>query len=394
MESDSLWREIGVTSFASGSAGIGGFLKQECEDFVVEEVLPDGRVLEVGLDEPGSVEPDKFVHFTLEKVNWDTHRAIKELARSLRISQGRFSFAGTKDRRAVTTQRMSGWNVSPDELKSVSIKDIAVRSVGYAPRRVGLGDLWGNRFTITVMDVPLEESEALSRIARVREELNGVFPNFYGVQRFGDVRPITHVVGRHILKGDFEGAVLTYLTAVFPQENEDAVTARRRLAAEGDYREALKYWPKRLGYEAILLNHLVEKPGDFSGALLRFPRTLSEMFVHAYQSYVFNRALSEVVLRGEKVEKLPLVGRRTAPDEVSAAVIAEDGIRTQDFYVKDCPQLGSRGAWRRCFAEVRDFDVLKVTGSNPLSVSVRFMLPKGCYATVFLREVMSGKKPQ
>ena len=87
----------------------------------------------------------------------------------------------------------------------------------------------------------------------------------------------------------------------------------RRLAREGDHKEALRYYPKRLGYEQALLNRLVERPGDFGGALKALPQRLGWMFVHAYQSYLFNKALSRCLREGWTVERLPLVGLLRLP---------------------------------------------------------------------------------
>ena len=52
----------------------------------------------------------------VEKTNWDTHHLVREMSRRLRISQKRFGWAGTKDKRAVTSQRISIMNLDESEL--------------------------------------------------------------------------------------------------------------------------------------------------------------------------------------------------------------------------------------------------------------------------------------
>jgi len=107
------------------------------------------------------------------------------------------------------------------------------------------------------------------RINAVIGELYGQVPAFYGVQRFGTTRPITHLVGREIVKGDFYGALMVYLAKDYPGEKAEIREARKRLMETGDFREALKSFPERLGYENAMLNYLVQRPEDYVGGVSR-----------------------------------------------------------------------------------------------------------------------------
>ena len=109
-------RLVGLEVYGSSSLGIGGAVKQLPEDFVVEEVTPEGRVLELDADNSIEDARGEFTHFTLQKRNWETMRAVKEVSSRLKVSQRRLSFAGTKDKRALTTQRVSAYNIPVDEL--------------------------------------------------------------------------------------------------------------------------------------------------------------------------------------------------------------------------------------------------------------------------------------
>lgn len=385
---------VGLEVYKSKGEGIGGVLKQVAEDFVVEEVTAEGKVLE--LDADSSVEGlrGEFTHFTLQKKNWETMRAVKEVASRLRVSQRRLSFAGTKDKRAVTTQRVSSYNVSVEELGNVHIKDIILKDFQYADDSIGLGDLWGNRFTVTVRDIALDESGVRQRVESAAAELAAGFPNFFGVQRFGELRPITHLVGLEILRGNFEGAVLMYLTEVFDEEPEEDKVFRRNLVESKDFNEALKNVPKKLGYEAAMLNHLIQRPGDYIGALNSLPKSLKMMFVHAYQSFVFNKALSECIKKGLSVEKLPLVGFETGVDDITARILGEEKIRIEDFKIRGMLELSSRGEYRDCYKPLYDFKLVEVTkdelNEGKTKATVQFKLEKGCYATVVLREIMKN----
>ncbi|MBU4407032.1 MAG: tRNA pseudouridine(13) synthase TruD, partial [Candidatus Altiarchaeota archaeon] len=140
-----LEQEIGLLCYKSRTDGIGGKIKQLPEDFIVEEITEDGAVLEaVGYGDVPEVAVEipcssgenppagEFLHFTLQKNNWDTMRAMKEISKRLGVSRNRLSFAGTKDKRAVTVQRASAWNIKEEDLEKVNIKDIQLREFSYS----------------------------------------------------------------------------------------------------------------------------------------------------------------------------------------------------------------------------------------------------------------------
>jgi tRNA pseudouridine13 synthase len=372
---------IGMEEYKSSGEGIGGRIKESPGDFRVAEVTATGKVLDFEKDEAGDGNPGDYTHFTLVKENWETLRALKEIAKRVGVSQDRFAFAGTKDKHALTAQRVSAYRVQIERLRQVRLKDITLKDFSYADENLGLGSLWGNKFDVVVRGVCDGSNE---RITAIASDVEPGFPNYYGHQRFGDVRPITHEVGKLMLKGDFEAAVMTYVSRSFEGEDEDTMRLRQKLATSRDFKEALESFPMHLGYEKAILNHLVQVPGDWVGAIRQLPKNLQRMFVHAYQSHVFNRALSECIRRSLTVEKLPLVGVEVPPDPISAHILEADGIKPQDFRLMGMGELRSKGEYRSCFEPA--FDLAWSLHGDFASFS--FRLPKGCYATVFLREFM------
>ena len=393
-----LEQELGMEVYASRTEGIGGRIKQIPEDFIVEEITPDGKILEIGNKgiENKNQEEKEYVHFTLQKYNWDTMKAIKEISRRLGISHKRFGFAGTKDKRALTTQRVSLWNKKIEDLERVRIKDIKLKDFRYEDERINLGDLLGNRFTVVIRNLGYDEEIIRERISSLMNELKGQIPSFFGVQRFGTVRPITHLVGKEILKKNFKGAVMIYLSMEFEGEDEEVKEVRKTLRETGDFRETLKNFPKHLGYENAMLNFLVKEreKENFIGALRKLPKKLRQMFIHAYQAYIFNKSLSEYIKRGIVVERLPLVGYKTEIDEITSRILNEEGISQEDFRVDSMPELSSKGEYMNCFAIVENLEIINI-GDDELNegkkrLTIRFSLGKGNYATVFLREVMKS----
>jgi tRNA pseudouridine13 synthase len=396
IKSPALESLVGMEVYLSKTAGIGGMIKKLPQDFIVEEILSDMTILEAEKD-LGLVlgEKKEYLHFTLDKYNWDTMRALKVLSNKLHVGKKRFGFAGTKDKRALTTQRVSVWNTDAEKLKNVYVKDIILRDPVYSDERINLGMLWGNRFTMTIRDLDLPADAVEERIGAIITELGGKVPNFFGLQRFGTVRPTTHLVGKAILDRNFEDAVMIYLAAVYPGEEEASMEARKFLAETRDFKEAMKRFPKHLGYEIAMLNHLAVTPTDFIGALRELPKKLRWMFVHAYQAYLFNLALSEYLRNGIRVESLPLVGYSITLDDVTARLFVGTGLTQEAFRVNEMPELSSEGLMRECFVEIVKPKVVKVDEDDlhpgTRKAVVSFSLSKGSYATAVLRELMKNE---
>jgi tRNA pseudouridine13 synthase len=319
-----LEQSLGISWYATDTPGIGGSLRREPEDFVVVEE-PAGPWGDTG----------PYLILRLTKRNWEQQRLVKELARALGISHRRISWAGTKDRRAVTTQYISIQGLGPEAVERVTLPDVRLEVVGRAGHAISLGELKGNRFSIRIRDCDPEElaarvdgvaSAGASGSPRPESPNAGFpnpgssnsgfsnagfsnrgcptpgFPNYVGIQRFGVIRPVTHLVGERILRGDIEGAVMAYLGASFPAEPGDVRAAREAFSRDRDVKEALRCFPVRLTFERAMLHHLDQHPGDDTGALRALPPRLLSMFVSAYQSFLFNTLLSRRCAEGRPLD--------------------------------------------------------------------------------------------
>jgi tRNA pseudouridine13 synthase len=415
-------RALGVDYYITDSPGCGGVIRSSPQDFLVDEVF-----------EELSYEGGRYLVLEVEKTDWDTHHLIREMARKLRISQKRFGWAGTKDKRAVTVQRISIMNLDEAELKRITLPGLKIKVLGRTNRSVGLGDLLGNRFRITIRDLACPEPGAtLARITEETMQQKGV-PNYFGVQRFGETRPVTHKVGEALARGKIEEAVYIYLALPFSGEPERTREARERLWASRDIPSALKDFPEYLHHEVAMLNYLAEHPGDYAHSFDVLSVNLKRLFVHAYQSYLFNKILShrldakleldraiegDVVCfakeglpdmdkqqavtmenieavrrlaeRGRAFVTLPLIGFETKlaegiQGEIERAVLNDEEVSQGNFRVEENPELGSRGTRRAALCPVKP--QIRVEGNI---AEIEFVLPKGSYATVVLREYMKG----
>jgi tRNA pseudouridine13 synthase len=288
---------LGMRYYASDAEGIGGTLRVEPSDFIVEEI----PLVKKG----GGSGP--YLICRLTKTNWELQHAVKEIAQRLGISHRRIGWAGTKDRNAVTRQLISLYHITPDQISGIRLKDITLEPVGQSNEALSLGDLLGNRFDILIRDCQPAELE--TRVREISATVSKAVPNYFGLQRFGATRPVTHLVGECILHGDFEKAVITYIGLAFPGEPEYVRSVRTAFSASRDIQAALSGLPAQMSYERSMLHYLYTHPDDYPGALRELPPKLLSMFVSAFQSYIFNCALSQRLDDGHTLTE-PLVGDR------------------------------------------------------------------------------------
>jgi len=378
--------------FYTRTAGIGGRIRERIEDFQVWEI-PKSKSASSGENE--------YTTFTLEKWNWDSNLALHALARALRVSIKRFGIAGTKDRRAVTRQRISVWNIGEEQLQGVRIRGLTLSDFSKSSERIVLGDLEGNRFIATIRGIELDEDTVKHRLSALAQELSKGIPNLFGPQRFGTSRPVTAPVGRALLKGDFEQACRIYLAEVFDSEKEDALKAREELSRNWGTREgylnALNTFPERLGFERGMLDHLSKLPTDFAGALRKLPKRLRKMFINAVQAEIWNTAV-EKHWGHISQQELPLPGHDTVFDDGNELhreiqrTMEQMGFSLEDFRLPRSPELATTGSAREVLLVPQEMKVVEVTkdeiNEGKMKATVEFTLPAGAYATVVLAELM------
>lgn len=301
-------------------------IKQKPEDFLVKEIST------VKCSKQG-----KYTYFWMKKKNYNTLRAVEMIAKQLKIPLKKLGFAGNKDRKAVTEQMCSVENVSESRLKSIDLKDISIEFKGKGDEPICLGDLEGNSFEIVVRNI-----DSIPK-------LQTGFINYFGEQRFSTNNAL---IGKSIIKKDFKTAVELVLEG------------------SGEVEKKVKEF-------------LEQNPNNYVGGLKCVPKKILSLYVHAYQSLLWNKQAERTQ---EKI--VPIVGFAT---EIDKEIMENEKITTRDFVIKQIPQLSSEGGERDRIVEAKNISISELESDEmnkgKQKVLIKFVLPKGSYATEYVKNL-------
>lgn len=388
MQVPALDQAIGLEVYSTGFPGVGGKIKLEASDFLVEEVLEPSLAASVG-------SKGRYLLCRVAKTDTDTFHALELIRSALRCPRGSIAIAGIKDAKAKTQQHITLRAVSATRVRALHLQRIEIEPIGYLNEPVTSRAIGANRFTVRIREVDRDIME--SDIGQVRM---GGFANFFGYQRFGSIRPISHDIGRAIVKRDFQNAVNRFIGVSFATEPYETRTARNYYATNRDPAKALEEFPVHLSHERSMLEHLSAHPGDYLGALRCLPLRLLRLLVQAYQAYLFNLELSDLLAESgdfesiaSTTETLPLPGYLTREIDLEGSLgrlMAEEGVSLRDFYVGPLWELSAPGGHREIRVLPGDF---RHAAPQNASIEVSFLLPRGAYATTLLREIIKPENP-
>lgn len=418
---------LNAETYITSQKGIGGKIRTKYEDFYVEEI-PESEPSGTGYN----------TWFFIEKIGRDTLDVVLDVARELHIDRKRMGFAGMKDKRAVTRQWLCVANSEVEEIEKLKDKlyKVEILKVMQNEKKLRIGQLIGNKFRLLIRDIDNPEADCEVANEVLAELSKRGVPNYYGWQRFGKKRSNTHLVGKAMLENDLKKVVDAYIGNPYAEEPEH-IKESRILYDEGKWEESLEAMPRSMRYEKMMLKTLLKEmkkkkvddidsldENSYRRAIESLPKPLKRMFVHAYQSFLFNKAVSEraklgideyvegdIIIDneehlvhefgddiGERIKsfevhptaplfgsKVPLAGGKLG--EMEQRVLDEEGVTLEEFKVPKMPKLGSHGLRRAVRFKIWDASA-KVTDEGVL---VEFSIPKGCYATAVLREIMKNE---
>lgn len=312
-------------------------LKQTPKDFIVKEII------NLKVEKQGN-----YAYIKLTKENLNTLDAVKILESQLRMPRKFISFAGLKDKQAVTTQYISIQNIKEEQLKNIKHPQIKIQFIGYSSKPISLGTLEANRFTITLNFKP--------------KKINQIV-NYFGEQRFSKNNA---EIGKSIIKKDFKKAI-----------------------------ELIDNQP--------LLFHLKDRPNDFIGAIKKLDKKLISLYINSYQSYLWNKVASEYLkstlkkseykeheslifpkTKSIKNIKIPLISfdaefNNKTIENIYNQLLKQENIALRDFLIRQFPEQLPITTLRDLIVKIKDFKYK----NNKLT----FQLPKGSYATILIKHI-------
>lgn len=333
--------------YANGEPTLTGNIRCHHSDFIVDEKFAFA---------PTGEGEHSLLHIRKQDTNTDwLSRQIAQLAGVRKVD---VSYAGIKDRHAITTQWFSVWlpgKPDPDWTLLNSDNVQVLQSIRHN-RKLRRGSLTGNQFTLLVRDIKGDTSDLRQRINTIAKE--GV-PNYFGDQRFGfggkNLEKAEIMFGGKREKDRFKRSM--YLSAARSAMFNDLLSQRVEIDK----------WADAL-------------PGDV-------------MLLENSRSYFLAKEIDEEITQRLKEHDIhpsgPLWGRG---ELLSKGMVAElENKLTDKFEIFDVGLKNARldQERRSLRLSVKDFKWDFDEENHLLNLS--FFLPAGGYATSVLREIVELK---
>ncbi len=386
---------IGIFAYSTNFEGIGGKIRSDQTDFFVSEILDERALSKIS-------QTGNYAVYKLKKHGIDTNHALSEI---FKIHGLRLKALGLKDASATTEQFVCDTNTSKSPEKFVSNRYDLTR-IGFVAKPLTKKDMIGNHFKIKIQDANFTKINDFKEHEKVL--------NFFGYQRFGSKRPVSHLIGKAILQNDFELAVNLLLSFSSEYDSVENNKIRKMLEDKSNYSKTMQEIPHQMDIERIVLDEMIQY-GDSIKAIRVIPLSLRRFFVQAFQSYVFNCTVSQAFEYGEELFSpkegdvcfdkkndlgryqddpeqrlaIPLVGysysKKNRFDYQISKVLENEQIHAKDFFSKEMQEVSNEGGFRQATIKCESFSIME-----PF---VNFTLSRGSYATILLREIMKPSDP-
>jgi tRNA pseudouridine13 synthase len=397
-------------------------IRRQPTDFQVRETLRPDLL---------RTQPDAFTLFSVEKTSLTTPEAAARLAKALGVKASVVSYAGLKDKHAVTHQHMAvptakndsseggastGQGPGPDALSQA--RGITAKQIGYCPSALSAADIERNSFVIVVRGCTRANIAAFHKRGGSVRTPTGDLPivNYFGEQRFGSARHGAGFIAAHLIKGEFEQALKLAIATPARKDSGSRREFTRAAATNwGNWKRAVKLTPacpQRAALEALAAGK------DAREAFAELPYVEQEIFVDAYQSHLWNRIVaawarnSPYLLESSNLREdgmvFPADGRwpgyvaAPAIDLPSPSASYEPGLarivtKVLEEEQTDLRSLTIPGLRRPAFTRASRPAVVwarnvsmeiskdEVSGGKAHAATFSFDLPPGTYATVALR---------
>ena len=386
---------IGISIYCTGTEGTGGKIRSLPDQFFVSEILRENTLSKIS-------NSGIYTVYKLKKSGIDTNHALSEIFRRYGL---RLKALGLKDANATTEQYVCDMTTGRG-IGNIETNRYTLEKIGFVQKPLTKRDMIGNNFRIKI------EDSSFTRISDFKEQHSIL--NFYGYQRFGSRRPISHLIGKAILQKNFDYAIEVLLSASSEYDFQENKKIRDMLKDKSNYSKMLTEIPPQMDIEKLVLKEIIEH-GDAKRALRAIHLPLRRFFVEAFKSYIFNRTVSKAYEYGEELLRpqeddvcydkddnlgryqndpqqrlaIPLVGysysKKNRFNQEISQILDEEQVSPKDFFVKEMQEVSDEGGFRQAAIQCTDFSI-----SEPY---LSFTLSRGSYATILLREIIKPMDP-
>ena len=386
--------QIGIEVYSTKFSGIGGKIRVEPEDFQVTELI--SKKVENSINDQNG-----YAVYKLKKKRIDTNHTLSEIFRQKGL---RLKSLGLKDASAVTEQFVCSGHTGK-AIENFSSDKYSLEHLGYVKKPLSKKDMIGNHFKLKISECQ-NDLESFTEYEKIL--------NFYGYQRFGSKRPVTHLIGKAILQMDFSKAVDLILSFTSSYDSKDNTEIRQKLSDKANYQQYFDQVPVQMDIERMVLKEMIEH-GEPIRAIRVIPISLRRFYIQAYQSFIFNQSLSAAFLDGENLFEaqsgdvcfdyngiigkyvkgmdqnlaLPFVGysyyKKTRFDFQISKILEQEEVSPKDFFIKEMQEASSEGGFRQAAIHCSNYSVHDNV--------VEFSLSRGSFATILLREIMKPQDP-
>ncbi|MDH3855324.1 MAG: tRNA pseudouridine(13) synthase TruD [Nitrosopumilus sp.] len=386
--------QIGITVYSTQFTGIGGKIRVEPKDFQVTELISVKAQNSIN-DQNG------YAVYKLKKKKIDTNHALSGIFKQKGI---RLKSLGLKDASAITEQFVCSGNKGRT-IEYFSTEKYSLEKIGFVKKPLSKKDMIGNHFKLKITGC----QNGLSTFTEYDKILN-----FYGYQRFGSKRPVTHLIGKAILQRDFKKAVSLILSFTSTYDSKENTEIREKLSDEENYEKYYDKVPFQMDIERMVLKEMIEH-GEPIRAIRIIPVSLRRFYIQAYQSFIFNQSLSAAFLDGENLFEaqsgdvcfdshgiigkyvkgleqnlaLPFVGysyyKKTRFNFQISKILEREEVSPKDFFIKEMQEVSSEGGFRQA--------AINCSNHSSHDNVVEFSLSRGSFATILLREIMKPEDP-
>ena len=386
--------QIGIDVYSTKFSGIGGKIRVEPEDFQVTELI--SKKVENSINDQNG-----YAVYKLKKKRIDTNHALSGIFRQKGL---RLKSLGLKDASAVTEQFVCSGHTGK-AIENFSSDKYSLEHLGYVKKPLSKKDMIGNHFKLKISECQ-NDLESFTEYEKIL--------NFYGYQRFGSKRPVTHLIGKAILQMDFSKAVDLILSFTSSYDSKENTEIRQKLSDKANYQQYFDQVPVQMDIERMVLKEMIEH-GEPIRAIRVIPVSLRRFYIQAYQSFIFNQSLSAAFLDGEDLFEaqsgdvcfdyngiigkyvkgmdqnlaLPFVGysyyKKTRFDFQISKILEQEEVSPKDFFIKEMQEASSEGGFRQAAIHCSNYSAHDNV--------VEFSLSRGSFATILLREIMKPQDP-